>query len=142
MWVEEFLPQCRHLGKFDRPAPSRNQILDEVKEFFQGPLQMKTTSTDKSLSYFPSFERAYYTRILSFRKEQQIDLYPRVILTTLYQMVPKVFSVNWLGNAGRAFEDIIMKDNNTEYGVKPDLPFKTLEGLYIEPEVREFVRAS
>lgn len=108
---------------------------------FKKPIFLRVSANDKHLSWFPSLERAYYARILAFRKDEQIDLYSRVILPSLEKHVPKVVSIHWLGNAGRAFEDIIMKDDSG-YGIRPRGPLKTPEGIYLEPEVREFIRAS
>ena len=85
----------------------RSQVLEEAMAFFQGPIHIKTSSNDKTLHCFPSLKQAYHARVLAFRIDQQIDLYSRVILPTLHETVPKVFSTNWLGNAGRALEDMV-----------------------------------
>lgn len=89
---------------------------------------------------FPSIQEAYSARILAFKKDKQIDLFARVIQPCVYEHVPKVRSVNWLGNISRAFEDIIMKDDD-KYRIRPPKPLKTPEGLYLEPDIREFIQA-
>ena len=121
--------------------PSRDQVRQEVVDSFTGPISLRLGASDKHLSWFPSLERAYYAKILAFKKDRQVDLYSRVILPCLEHHVPKVMSNHWLGNAGRALEDILMKDDYG-YGIRPSRPWKTPEGIYLEPEIREFIRAS
>lgn len=114
---------------------------NDVMEFFTGPRLLKTSPTNKALTIFTSLEQAYDARILAFRKDQQTDLYSRVILPCVYRHVPKVYSINWLGNTARAFEDIIMHDGRS-YGIWPTNQLKVTEGLYHECRVREFIKAS
>ncbi|RYP23374.1 hypothetical protein DL767_008828 [Monosporascus sp. MG133] len=140
-WVEEFLPTYRARGSFRGTVPSRAQVRDDAMKFFSGPRLLRTSKSDKEASLFFSVKEAYHARRLAFRRDQQIDLYPRVILPCLYDQLPKVLSVNWLGNAGRALQSIIMEGDHG-YGTWPVKPLKTPEGLYLESDIREYIRNS
>lgn len=140
-WVKEFVPKCRQEERFHKHVPSRKQVRKEAMNFFLGPRLLKLSSNDKVLTLVPSVQQGYHARILAFRKDQQIDFYSRVIQPYVYQCVPKVYSVNWLGNTARAFESIVMEDDHS-YGIRSLKPLKTEDGLYLEPDVREFIRAS
>lgn len=117
------------------------QVCDEAMNFFLGPRLLRLSSNDKDLTLVASVQQAYHARILAFRKDEQIDFFSRVIQPCVYQRVPKVCSVNWLGNTTRAFESIVMGDDHS-YGVWSLKPLKTDDGLYLEPEVCEYIQAS
>ncbi|RYP53307.1 hypothetical protein DL768_001664 [Monosporascus sp. mg162] len=140
-WVEKFLPTYRARGSLPETASSRAQVRDDAMKFFSGPRLLRISKSDKETSLFSSVEEAYHARRLAFRRDQQIDLYPRVILPCLYNQLPKVLSVNWIDNAGRALQSIIIKSDHG-YGTWPVKSLKTPEGLYLESDIREYIRSS
>ncbi|KAI0125454.1 hypothetical protein BJ170DRAFT_432449 [Xylariales sp. AK1849] len=118
-WVEEFLPKCREDGRFTQPLMKRDQVRDEALRRFE-------------------VRQTYETRLLDFQKQRQKEaLWRNVIKAAL----PDDLDPQWRSCTASALKKIIMEDDGS-FGYRPSLPLRNGSGLYLEDDVRQYVRTS
>lgn len=125
-WVDEFIPRCREQGRFMEPRMARSEVRDEA------------------FARFPGVKGDYSTRLLEWRIQRQKEsLWKNVIKASLPEASLKEGSGGpspmWRSCAASAFKKIIMQ-GDTSFSILPPGNFKDVHGLYIENDVRNFVR--
>jgi hypothetical protein len=119
-WVEDFIPQCRLDGRFNREVPSRQQVRDEAFNRF-------------------GVKDEYNQRLETWQRQKQKDgLWRKVIKSG----VPlEDVDSHLRGAAIRGLKAIIM-ENDLSDGVIPPKPLKLADGFFDEKEVTDFVESN
>ena len=125
-WVDEFIPRCREQGRFMESRVARSEVRDEA------------------FARFPGVKGEYSTRLLEWRIQRQKEsIWKNVIKAALPEALPEEGcggpSPMWRSCAASALKKIIMQGDKS-FGILPPGDFKDENGLYIEDDVRTFVK--
>ncbi|KAI0904231.1 hypothetical protein F4823DRAFT_224495 [Ustulina deusta] len=117
-WIEEFLPACRASGRFPTTSFTRDEVRQQVFE------------------YFPHVQPLYDSRIIKWRIERQRQtLWREVIKAT----VPVDIDVHQRSCCTSALKKIIMNDDSSFDGIAAPPTLKDRNGLFNEDFVRAWV---
>jgi hypothetical protein len=117
-WVEEFIPQCRASGAYNRQAPSREQVLADAFERF-------------------GVKDEYEQRLVAWRRERQEDEVWRDVIKA--GLPTEDVALDLRAAAIRGLKGIIIEGDLSD-GVVPSKPLKTADGFYDMDAVVGFVR--
>ncbi|UKZ80353.1 hypothetical protein TrVFT333_008111 [Trichoderma virens FT-333] len=120
-WVDEFLPECRRLGKFPEQKFTREQVTKEAFSTF-------------------GVEEEFNTRRKAFLAERQRDL---IWNTSIKGGIPELKSsepqdILYRSCLAKALKRIILEDD-TSYGIVPEKSLKNPDGTYNMEDVQAFV---
>lgn len=117
-WVEEFIPQCRASGTYNKQAPSREQVLADAFNRF-------------------GVKDDYELRLVAWcRGRQEEEVWRDAIKTGL---PTEDVALDLRAAAIRGLKGIIMEGDLSD-GVVPPKPLKTADGFYNMETVVEFVK--
>ncbi|KAL7783685.1 hypothetical protein V8C43DRAFT_172051 [Trichoderma afarasin] len=120
-WVDEFLPECRRLGKFPERKYTREQVTEEAFSVF-------------------GVEKEFNTRRKEFLLERQRDF---IWNTSIKGSVPEPKSTDhrdilYRSCLVKALKKIILEDD-TSFGIVPEKSLKNPDGEYNLEDVQAFI---
>ncbi|KAL7944236.1 hypothetical protein V8C42DRAFT_346006 [Trichoderma barbatum] len=120
-WVDEFLPECRRLGKFSERKFTREKITEEAFSVF-------------------GVEKEFNTRRKAFLAERQRDF---IWNTSIKGSIPEAKSsdptdILYRSCLAKALKKIILEDD-ASFGVVPEKSLKNSDGTYNMEDVQTFI---
>ncbi|KAI1860648.1 uncharacterized protein JN550_011496 [Neoarthrinium moseri] len=119
-WIEEFLPKCREQGRANHQHLSRDETREEAFQQF-------------------GVRDVYHARLIDFQKERQRQTLWKDVIKAA---IPPNLDPHWRSVAASALKKIIMQDDDSFDGYRPQVHIRDDDGMYIEDEVRRFVQDS
>jgi hypothetical protein len=119
-WVEEFIPECRTSGKYNRQPPSRDQVRHDAFERF-------------------GVKDEYDAKLVVWRRERQTDEVWRDVIKAGLPTEDVILELR--AAAIRGLKAIIIEDDLSG-GIIPPKSLKNADGFYDMEAVVEFVRDS
>lgn len=120
-WVDEFLPECRRLGKFSERKFTREDVTEEAFSTF-------------------GVEEEFNTRRKEFLSERQRDL---IWNTSIKGSIPEPASLDpkdilYRSCLAKALKKIILEDD-ASFGIVPEKSLKDSDGTYNMEDVQAFI---